>query len=433
MSKRLFLLLTLLTGLASFLWGVAYVRYYVFPYRLVRSLENALVPEQQTSASDSTSSGGLSVRETSTFEAIRSLPYVGLATVSGHATGGGATVYEPDRSYSGINLFTAGHTDGAALIDMGGKVLHRWRLPRQEVWWDSPLAKRQSFVGWRSSRANPDLSLYAIFDYLGLVKIDRSSAVKWIYRGGCHHDFWISPAEEIYVLTYREDLIPELNRRIPIIADHITVLSSSGEELRSYSLVDLILRSPYAFLLPSISHFYSENSIDLLHSNSIDIFDGSLARRSERLFKQGNALVSVRNLSTVFIIDLEQEDVVWAWGPTNVAYQHDARLLASGNILLFNNGLTSSSVIEMNPITREISWQFRGTEAEPFFSRSYGANQRLPNGNTLITESLSARALEVTRDGDVVWLFESPLQREGKPVVLFEMTRYDRGYFTALD
>ena len=36
------------------------------------------------------------------------------------------------------------------------------------------------------------------------------------------------------------------------------------------------------------------------------------------------------------------------------------------------------------------------------------AAQRLPNGNTLITESHCGRLFEVTRDGEIVWEFINP-------------------------
>ena len=43
-----------------------------------------------------------------------------------------------------------------------------------------------------------------------------------------------------------------------------------------------------------------------------------------------------------------------------------------------------------------------------FFSPFMGSAERLPNGNTLITESDYGRALEVTPGGETVWEFYSP-------------------------
>jgi len=52
-----------------------------------------------------------------------------------------------------------------------------------------------------------------------------------------------------------------------------------------------------------------------------------------------------------------------------------------------------SSFIEFDPLTMEIIWEYRGEEKDEFFSLASGSNQRLPNGNTLITESDQGRAL----------------------------------------
>ena len=90
-------------------------------------------------------------------------------------------------------------------------------------------------------------------------------------------------------------------------------------------------------------------------------------------------------------------------------------LLDNGNILLFDNkghnGM--SKVIEIDPFTQEIVWAYEGTAENGFYSKVSGRNQRLPNGNTLITEANSGRAFEVTPDGKIVWEFYNPA-RAGK-------------------
>jgi hypothetical protein len=52
--------------------------------------------------------------------------------------------------------------------------------------------------------------------------------------------------------------------------------------------------------------------------------------------------------------------------------------------------------------------------------------QRLPNGNTLITESDNGRVFEVTRDGEVVWEFFMPTVSQKGGVLrstIYRMTR----------
>ena len=55
-----------------------------------------------------------------------------------------------------------------------------------------------------------------------------------------------------------------------------------------------------------------------------------------------------------------------------------------------------------------------GTDAEPFESDVRASQQRLPNGNTLITEETGGRILEVTRDHEIVWEFVNPVRAEGR-------------------
>ena len=45
----------------------------------------------------------------------------------------------------------------------------------------------------------------------------------------------------------------------------------------------------------------------------------------------------------------------------------------------------------------------------------------MPNGNVLIAVSREGRALEVTRDGDVVWEYYGPLRSDDERFTLYRM------------
>jgi hypothetical protein len=90
-----------------------------------------------------------------------------------------------------------------------------------------------------------------------------------------------------------------------------------------------------------------------------------------------------------------------------------------------------SSVIEMDPLTNEVEWDYRGSEDRPFFTESCGTAERLPNGNTLITESDNGRAFEVTSDKEIVWEFYNPHRAgaDGEYIAtLFEVVRLPRDF-----
>lgn len=55
-----------------------------------------------------------------------------------------------------------------------------------------------------------------------------------------------------------------------------------------------------------------------------------------------------------------------------------------GNLLTMRD---YSRVIEVEPVKRKVVWEYKAEPPESFFSGVMGGNQRLPNGNTLITES----------------------------------------------
>ncbi|MGA1874829.1 MAG: aryl-sulfate sulfotransferase, partial [bacterium] len=260
--------------------------------------------------------GKKTVRTTSSFNAIRSLPYVSVGTEGTHGSGQNVVINEAQNTYSGLNLYTSSHADEAYLIDMAGNVLHSWDLSRTKIW--SKIAKKITtpIDGWRIAKVYPNLDLLAVYESLGLIKLDKNSQLLWVYSEAAHHDVWIDPSGDLYVLIQKIEKHPKLNENVPVINDYIAILDSAGEEKAIFSLLEIIHKSNYSFLLPVINNLDEKAPIDLLHTNSIQVFDGGLARKSGNLFKKGNILISVRNLSTIFIIDLESEQIVFAWGPT---------------------------------------------------------------------------------------------------------------------
>jgi outer membrane protein assembly factor BamB len=115
------------------------------------------------------------------------------------------------------------------------------------------------------------------------------------------------------------------------------------------------------------------------------------------------------------VLDPETERLEWAARGSWLG-QHDPDILPNGNILLFDNygwfekPEGRSRVIEFDPQTMEIVWQYAGTPEQPFESLIRASQQRLANGNTLITESSGGRLLEVTPAGEIVWQFVNPVR-----------------------
>ena len=72
-----------------------------------------------------------------------------------------------------------------------------------------------------------------------------------------------------------------------------------------------------------------------------------------------------------------------------------------------------SRVIEVEPATKEIVWEYREKRESDFFSPRISNAQRLPNGNTLVCEGDFGRFFEVTSEGELVWEYVNPYFGEG--------------------
>jgi len=332
-------------------------------------------------------------------------------------------VYDPRAVSRGLDLYVSGHAAEAVLMDMEGKTLHRWRYPLRRLWPDLASDPQNAKLEyWRRAYLYPNGDLLAIYEGLGIVKLDAGSRVLWAYRGGIHHDLFVTPDGDIWVLDREGKVIPRINSRAGVLEDMVTVLDPRGRPLRTLSILASFERSRWASLLRRMPR-----SGDIFHTNTLEVLDGRFAGR-DPAFRKGNLLISVLKLDTLAVLDPEQGKVVWArTGPWR--RQHQPTFLDNGDLLLFDNvgpGGDRSRVIELDPLTGAVRWQYGGAPGAALFSKTLGSCQRLPNGNTLITESENGRALEVTADGRIVWEFNNPHRAgdHGELVaVLFEIVR----------
>ncbi len=369
--------------------------------------------------------GGLTKEQRDEIERLESLGYadgihgaIGLENVTRH---------DPERAFEGMNLYTSAHAATARLIDMQGKVLHEWRYAFQDVWPRQARGNKLSTF-WRRTHLFENGDMLAIYEGLGLIKIDKGSNLLWASRVRAHHDLEVMPDGTIYVLTREAHLIPAISETRPVLEDFISVLSPDGEEQRRISMIDALKGSEFEEDWSQRIHLGG----DLFHTNSIEILDGRLADKNPA-FRAGNILLSMLLLDLVCIVDPDEGRVVWGKvGPYEL--QHDPQELDNGLVMIFDNkgaGPEASRILEMDPATWETVWSYEGTEEEPFFSQTCGLAQRLPNGNTLITESDFGRAFEVTRGGDVVWEFYNP-HRAGENdryiATLMEVVRLPSGF-----
>lgn len=361
---------------------------------------------------------------------LAALPY--LQVKSPASKNVGVTCYNEESACPGVNLGVSLCPLRAFIMDMKGSILHKWEIEAPEAW--SELEERWDDYNWRNVHLFKNGDLLAVCPEMGLMKVDRDSRLLWTYTGKyiAHHDLDVDENGTIYLLTHREvDSHPGLELTGPILADYITVLTSRGEEKGQISIIDCFRNSDYAPMLDTM-----KMEGDILHTNTLEIIDGDLADQFP-FFKAGYILIAVRELNIIAIIDSNERKVIWALTGFWRAHHHPT-VLPDGNILLFDNcgsGGKKSKVIEFNPLTQEIVWTYRGDSENKFYSQYSGSCHRLPNGNTLIVESDSGRAFEVTPDKKIVWQFNNPYR--GAPGEgggsLYEVIRINPSQFSFLN
>ncbi|MBW2184074.1 MAG: aryl-sulfate sulfotransferase [Deltaproteobacteria bacterium] len=165
-------------------------------------------------------------------------------------------------------------------------------------------------------------------------------------------------------------------------------------------------------------------------------------------FHPDNIIWDSKTTNIMGITDRKTGKIVWQVGPHYDASPqlkklgwiigpHKTHMIpkgmpGAGNILVYDNGGDGgygtgnpisrlrvmrdySRVVEFDPITLEIVWEYSGktlglTRQNWFkvYSNYISGAQRLPNGNTLITEGATGVITEVTRDLETVWEYVSP-------------------------
>jgi hypothetical protein len=149
------------------------------------------------------------------------------------------------------------------------------------------------------------------------------------------------------------------------------------------------------------------------------------------MFKAGDLLIDLRNLQTVIVVDGESRKVKWAMtGP--FFGQHDPDFAPNGRIIVFDNRITGgapqlgySRLLEIDPATRQVVWNYEGSDAEPFYTPIGGKVEWLPNGNILAADPQGGRLFEVARGPEgnrIVWEHVNQLE-PGRVGMVFDVQR----------
>jgi len=372
----------------------------------------------------------------------------------------GVTYYDPLKAFKGYTLLTImGNKEGTWLIDMEGRIVHRWKVDYMPGL-HAMLQPNGNllYAGWGHNFWDPEIDLQPAdlaFDMTQVsgvfLEIDWDSNVVWQMEAvGQNHSFFVLPNDNILYTTHAtpesivpQDLLAKWKGGRPgseltggpgakagdkiCYMDNIIELNRNGQRVWEWIA--------YEHLDPEIDAFCVYEPRSHAHTNAI------------WKCKNGDLIFSPRHLNEVVRIEYPGGKVVARYGRGKILHQHDCQELENGNILIFDNGTHRSDMeppysrsVEIDPETDEIVWEYKAESPTEFFSEFMGGNERLPNGNTIICESNRGRIFEVTREGEIVWEYLNPflfvgtyMQAEfvpGSPHLSqsFRAHRYDPSY-----
>lgn len=288
-----------------------------------------------------------------------------------------------------------------------------------------------------------------------------------------HHDFqregssvgYYGPHEKpltdrgnTLILVHEDVHNPKISDK-PLIDDKIIEVDWEGNILWSWRASDHFdefgfdeVAKNVLFRNPSIVPA-NGGSGDWMHINSMSTLGpNKWYDAGDERFHPDNIIFDARNTNILGIISKKTGEIVWQIGPNFdqneklrklgwIIGQHHFHLIpkglpGEGDLLVYDNGGAAgygapnpaspfglknavrdySRVLQFNPITLEITWQYTPDEAghipftdgSKFYSPYISSAQRLPNGNTLITQGSDGRIFEVTPEHEIVWEYINP-------------------------
>jgi Arylsulfotransferase (ASST) len=384
----------------------------------------------------------------------------------------GTTIFDPSKTWSGYTVFVLPETGAVLIDMNGNEVRRWDQFTGLAGGPVRMLPGGQVVGPVGPLRPHQEATALVQYDWANneVWRFDHSEQVETktgetIWAARAHHDWqrtdfpsgYYSPAFTPSGAPTRTLILAHTNRTVPSVSkraledDWLFELSPKGEKVWEWHASDhydeLGFSAEARAIMQEGKDFNAaRGSVDMLHVNAATwLGPNRWYDAGDQRFDPDNVMISSREASFIAIVARDGR-VVWRIGPDyrendktraigQIIGQHHPHLIpqglpGAGDLLVFDNGGTSvygyanpaapdgigavrrhfSRVLELNPITLEKVWEYSlpGLESYRFFSHYVSAAQRLPNGNTMITEGSDGRVFEVTTDGEIVWEYVSP-------------------------
>jgi|SRR5271157_96226 len=355
--------------------------------------------------------------------------------------------YNKEKAYDGYTLFAPSLSTTTYLMDMEGNVVHTWKSKYLPGLFAMLLPNGNLLRAGRPE-PNPEKTPVAFGGTSGLIQeIDWDGNVIWEYKEYTptmmqHHCFNIMPNGNILFVGWEyksaaeaikkgrdpkrmpKEFVWEGKKYTGLWPDYVKEVNRDKKVVWEWHAWDHIGKGPKKlninYQLPKAAGYM--HVPDWTHFNTVDYIP-----------ETDQILVNSRNFGEFFLINHKTGEIEYRWGnPTTYGKgkkpgfvddgdqilfgPHHVTRLANGHFQIFDNGWrrpekTRSRVVEMDPKTGKIVWQFEPVIGSSFYSVYQGSAQKLPNGNILVTSSNHGHVFEITygEKPQVVWEFVNPV------------------------
>jgi hypothetical protein len=391
----------------------------------------------------------------------------------------GVLKWDKAKAYNGYTLFGPMFDKNVYLIDMEGNVVHKWETKNNTAEYAELLPNGNVLRGAEDHE-------FAVYfgGSAGIVQeLTWDNKVVWEYKlnspkGLFHHAFDRMPNGNTLILAWEQKswdeaiakgrdpkkthpngvpnmMDPKKRPTMGIWPDMIQEVNKEGKVVWEWHAWDHIGTGPdqldINFTLPMYFNPIMGGP-DWSHCNTVQYIP-----------EKDVVMLNSRNFGEFYWIDKKTGKIVYRWGnpgaygkgrlPGGYADDgdqilfgpHHTQMQSNGNITIFDNGTSRpngnrSRVVEMDPKTNKIVWEFASTgggfQGNSFYSSFQGAAQKLANGNFLVTSTMESHVFEVTPDKKIVWEFQNPIGDKGPACTRedFQMTYWiHRAYRYAAD
>ena len=228
----------------------------------------------------------------------------------------------------------------------------------------------------------------------------------WSKEYRVHHEIEKGEDNNIYILTRENRTYNEKE----VEFDKIVKLSENGSFIDEWDTFENLDEIQRLFDSENYTVKYNKRGVfDYFHANSIDYIPKN-ANDDDPRFQEGNLIISLSHVELIVILDKNSKEIVWHWGPGELEFMHTPRMLRNGNIIIFENGALEpenkrnySRIIELDPVKKEIVWEYKADPPESFYSSVKGSVQELPNNNLLVCEAMAGHVFEIDKNKTIIW------------------------------